>query len=139
MRKYAAACAPILTGTAILAAASFSSIGAQAQSVADSPDQITEIVVTAQKREQRIQDIPISVTAEGGVASVDRGGVSYSAESFVNLPLIDDRLAMRIGGAYRLDAGYVDNVPGGQVQLWSRSATTPPAAFAPVTYASPST
>src|SRR6202165_1857177 len=255
MRNNAAACAPILTAMALLAAASLSSIGAQAQSVADSPDQITEIVVTAQKREQRIQDIPISVsaisgdeieragardfhdlllsipgvsysgaepgqskysirgistaassptvgiylddvslitigtsfagaadpmlvdldrvevlkgpqgtlyggsamggaikyvsrqpamnhfsvTAEGGVASVDRGGVSYSAESFVNLPLIDDRLAMRIGGAYRLDAGYVDNVAGGQVQLWSRSATTPPAAFAPVTYASPST
>jgi iron complex outermembrane receptor protein len=255
MRKYAAACAPILTGMATLAAASLSSIGAMAQSVADSPDQITEIVVTAQKREQRIQDIPISVsaisgdeidragardfhdlllsipgvsysgaepgqsrysirgistaassptvgiylddvslitvgtgfagaadpmlvdldrvevlkgpqgtlyggsamggaikyvsrqpamnhftvTAEAGAASVDRGGVSYSAESFVNLPLIDDRLAMRIGGAYRLDAGYVDNVAGGQVQLWSRSATTPPAAFAPVTYASPST
>jgi iron complex outermembrane receptor protein len=255
MRKYAATCLPIMTGSAILAAGSLSSGDAKAQTVADPADQITEIVVTAQKREQRVQDIPISVsaisgddidragardfhdlllsipgvsysgaepgqsrysirgistaassptvgiylddvslitigtgfagaadpmlvdldrvevlkgpqgtlyggsamggaikyvsrqpamnhfsvTAEGGVASVDRGGVSYSAESFVNLPLIDDRLAVRIGAAYRLDAGYVDNVPGGQVQLWSRSATTPPAAFAPVTYGSLST
>jgi outer membrane receptor protein involved in Fe transport len=252
MRKYAAT--PILTGLALFAAGPLSSSDAKAQSVADSADQITEIVVTAQKREQRVQDIPISVSAisgdeieragardfhdlllsipgvsysgaepgqskysirgistaassptvgiylddvslitigtsfagaadpmlvdldrvevlkgpqgtlyggsamggaikyvsrqpamnrfsvmaEGGVASVAHGGVSYSAESFVNLPLIDDRLAVRIGGAYRLDAGYVDNVPGGQVQVWSKSATTPPAAFAPVTYASPS-
>jgi len=255
MRKYAAARPPILNGLAVLAAVSLSSSGAKAQSAADAVDQIPEIVVTAQKREQKVQDIPISVsaisgdeieragardfhdillsipgvsysgaepgqsrysirgistaassptvgiylddvslitigtafagaadpmlvdldrvevlkgpqgtlyggsamggaikyvsrqpamnqfsvTAEGGVASVDRGGVSYSAESFVNLPLIDDRLAVRIGGAYRLDAGYVDNVPGGEVQVWSKSATTPPAAFAPVTYASPST
>jgi iron complex outermembrane recepter protein len=75
-----------------------------------------------------------AVSAAGGTGYVDHGGVSYNAESFLNIPLIDDRLAMRIGGAYRLDAGYVDNVPGGLVQVFSKSATTPPAAFAPVTY-----
>ncbi|MEA3151780.1 MAG: iron complex outerrane recepter protein, partial [Gammaproteobacteria bacterium] len=46
-----------------------------------------------------------SVTAAGGVASVDPGGVSYNGESFVNLPLIDNRLAFRLGAAYRFDAG----------------------------------
>ncbi|MEA3106014.1 MAG: iron complex outerrane recepter protein [Gammaproteobacteria bacterium] len=75
-----------------------------------------------------------AVTAGGGVGYVDHGGVSYNAESFLNIPLLDDRMALRIGGAYRLDAGFVDNVPGGLVQVFSRSATLPPAPFAPVTY-----
>jgi outer membrane receptor protein involved in Fe transport len=75
-----------------------------------------------------------AVTAEAGVASVSHGGISYNAESFLNLPLISDRLAIRVGGAYQLDAGYVDNVAGGLVQVYSRSATQPPAAFEPVTY-----
>ena len=74
------------------------------------------------------------VTAEGGVGYVDHGGVSYNVESFLNIPLIDDRLALRVGGAYRLDAGFIDNVPAGQVQVFSRSATMPPAPFEPVTY-----
>jgi outer membrane receptor protein involved in Fe transport len=75
-----------------------------------------------------------AVTAGGGAGYVDHGGVSYNAESFLNIPLLDDRMALRIGGAYRLDAGFVDNVPGGLVQVFSRSATLPPAPFAPVTY-----
>jgi iron complex outermembrane recepter protein len=75
-----------------------------------------------------------AVTAEAGTGYVDHGGVSYNAESFLNIPLIDDRLALRVGGAYRFDAGYVDNVPGGLVQVFSRSATSPPTPFEPVTY-----
>jgi iron complex outermembrane receptor protein len=79
-----------------------------------------------------------AVTTSGEIASVDHGGVSYNGESFINLPLIDNRLALRLGGAYRFDAGYVDNIPDGQVQVWTRSATLPPAAFEPVTYSSQS-
>lgn len=74
------------------------------------------------------------VTAEAGTGYVDHGGISYNVESFLNVPLIDDRLALRIGGAYRLDAGYIDNVPHGLVQVFSQSATNPPAPFDPVTY-----
>ncbi len=51
-----------------------------------------------------------SVSTGGDVASVDHGGNSYGGESFINLPLVDNQLALRIGGAYRYDAGYVDNV-----------------------------
>lgn len=80
-----------------------------------------------------------SVTAEGGVASVNHGGISYNGESFLNVPLINNQLAIRVGGAYRYDAGYVDNVPGGQVQVWSHSANPPGAPFAPTTLTSPST
>ncbi len=74
------------------------------------------------------------VTAEAGTGHVDHGGESYDFESFLNIPLIDDRLALRIGGAYRYDAGYVNNAPGGLVQVFSRSVTNPPAPFEPVTY-----
>jgi iron complex outermembrane receptor protein len=80
-----------------------------------------------------------SVTAAGGVASVDHGGVSYNGESFVNLPVVNDRLAFRLGAAYRFDAGYLDEVPGAKVQNWGRSATSPPAAYSPATYPSLST
>jgi iron complex outermembrane recepter protein len=79
-----------------------------------------------------------SVTASGEVASVDHGGTSYGGESFINLPLVDDHFALRIGGAYRYDAGYIDNIPNGQVQVWTQSATQPPAPFAPVSYPSQS-
>ena len=79
-----------------------------------------------------------AATASGEIAGVDHGGISYSGESFINLPLIDSRLALRLGGAYRFDAGYVDNIPQGQVQVWTRSATLPPAAFEPVAYSSQS-
>ena len=79
-----------------------------------------------------------AITAGGEIASVDHGGISYNAESFINLPLIDNTLALRLGGAYRFDAGYIDNVPEGQVQVWTRSATLPPAVFEPVAYSSQS-
>ena len=79
------------------------------------------------------------VSASAGIASVDHGGISYNAESFANLPLLAGVLAVRLGGAYRFDAGYIDNVPDGEVQVWPRSATSPPAAYAPVTYPSQST
>jgi len=80
-----------------------------------------------------------SITAEGGVASVAHGGISYNAESFLNIPLINNQLAVRVGGAYRYDAGYIDNVPGGQVQVWSHSANPAGEPFAPTTITSPST
>jgi outer membrane receptor protein involved in Fe transport len=77
-----------------------------------------------------------SVSAGGELGSVDHGGISYGAESFLNLPLVDNQLAVRIGGAYRFDAGYVDNVRNGEVQVWTRSASLPPAPFEPVSFAS---
>ncbi|MBS0421727.1 MAG: TonB-dependent receptor [Proteobacteria bacterium] len=80
-----------------------------------------------------------AVTAEGGVASVAHGGISYNAESFLNVPLLTNQLAIRLGGSYRYDAGYVDNVPGGQVEVWGHGANPAGQPFAPTTFASPST
>ena len=45
------------------------------------------------------------------VNQVDHGGVGYSGEGFVNIP-ISDKAAIRIVGWGEHDAGYIDNVPG---------------------------
>jgi outer membrane receptor protein involved in Fe transport len=79
------------------------------------------------------------VSASAAIASVAHGGISYNAQSFADLPVLAGTLAIRPGGAYRLDAGYIDNIPDGEVQVWPRSATSPPAAYEPVTYPSQST
>ncbi|PAL24237.1 TonB-dependent receptor [Sphingopyxis sp. GW247-27LB] len=68
--------------TALLAGSAFaaSAVGAQAQETGShmSGDRIDEIVVTAQKREQAVDDVPISITALGGDALRDRGITSTS-------------------------------------------------------------
>lgn len=81
----------------------------------------------------------MSVAAEGGVSTTDHGGTSYKLDSVLNLPLIGGKLGLRIGGYYRYDAGYVDNVPDGTVQNWGRSAALPGQPFEPETYSSQST
>jgi outer membrane receptor protein involved in Fe transport len=80
-----------------------------------------------------------SVNAAGDVSSTDHGGVSYGAESVVNLPLVQDRLALRGGISFRDTAGFIDSVPNAPTQSWGRSTTQPPAAFAPATQPSLST
>ena len=42
---------------------------------------------------------------------VDHGGVGYSGEGFVNIP-VNDKVAIRLVGWGEHDAGYIDNVPG---------------------------
>lgn len=65
---------------ALLASGAFaaSAVVAQAQEAGSraGASEIEEIVVTAQKREQKIDDVPISITALGGDALRDRGIVS---------------------------------------------------------------
>jgi outer membrane receptor protein involved in Fe transport len=43
---------------------------------------------------------------------VDGGGLGYSADATVNLPIVKDRLAIRFSGFSARDAGYIDNVLG---------------------------
>jgi outer membrane receptor protein involved in Fe transport len=42
---------------------------------------------------------------------VAHGELGYTGEAYVNAP-INDRMAFRVVGWYRKDAGYIDNVPG---------------------------
>src|SRR5690606_27290840 len=52
--------------------------------------------------------------ANAGVSGhdVDGGGLGYSADATVNIPLVKDRLAIRFSGFSAKDAGYIDNVAG---------------------------
>jgi iron complex outermembrane receptor protein len=71
------------------------------------------------------------VSAAGDVSTTDHGGISYRTESVVNVPLIEDKLALRGGVSFRDTAGYIDNVPNAMTENWGRSSTLPPAPFAP--------
>lgn len=67
--------------------------------------------------------------AKAGVDEVDHGGVGYHGEAVLNIPLIDDRLAIRLGGGYRLEGGYIDRVAGGDwenVYLRTNATTLAP-------------
>lgn len=49
---------------------------------------------------------------EVGLAGTRDGEPSYNASAAVNIPLIDDRLAVRLVGFYEFEGGYIDNVFG---------------------------
>lgn len=115
----------------VLATLPFCYLSAQAQSVNESADNgaLQEIVVTATRREERLQDIPISVTAIGqeqmaaqGLRSIDdlsrvvpgatfqRMGVSLSANyndenSDINIRGIDSQAGTSTTGI------YIDDTP----------------------------
>jgi outer membrane receptor protein involved in Fe transport len=50
------------------------------------------------------------IGAEGQLASTKGAGeVSYAAKAMVNLPIVTDKLAVRLVALQRVDAGYLDN------------------------------
>jgi iron complex outermembrane recepter protein len=55
-----------------------------------------------------------------GVDSVAHGGVGYQGNGMINLPIIDDKMALRVVVWDEHDAGYIDNVKG------TRTYTLPP-------------
>ena len=46
----------------------------------------------------------------GGLHSIDNGDTGWNADATVNIPLIQDTLAIRLVGFAAKDAGYIDNV-----------------------------
>jgi len=50
--------------------------------------------------------------ADGKIASTKGGEESYDVSGHLNIPLIDDKLAVRLVGFSARDGGYVDNVVG---------------------------
>jgi iron complex outermembrane recepter protein len=54
---------------------------------------------------------------EATLSSTEHGGLNYQARGMVNLPLAQDRVAMRIVGSYRDDSGFIDNVTTGEKDL----------------------
>ena len=53
-----------------------------------------------------------AANAGGGLHTIDGGGNGWDADAMVNIPLIQDKLAIRLVGFGAKDAGYVDNVFG---------------------------
>jgi len=49
-------------------------------------------------------------TVRANVSSTQDGGVGYDASSAVNIPLVDDKAALRVGGFYTHNGGYVNNL-----------------------------
>src|SRR6185436_15944439 len=49
---------------------------------------------------------------EGQVNTIEDGGTGYDVSAMVNIPLVADRLALRLVGFTSEHAGYIDNVLG---------------------------
>lgn len=47
---------------------------------------------------------------EAGANSVDGGANGYSVRGSVNIPVVDDRVAVRVSGFQRHDPAYIDNI-----------------------------
>ena len=48
-------------------------------------------------------------SALANVSTIENGGASYNVKGMVNIPIIEDELALRAVGVYRDNAGWVDN------------------------------
>jgi len=59
-----------------------------------------------------------SANVGGGVHSVDHGDVGWDADAMVNIPLIQDTLAIRLVGFGAKDAGFIDNVLSNTPGRW---------------------
>jgi outer membrane receptor protein involved in Fe transport len=53
-----------------------------------------------------------SANVGGGLHTIDSGGNGWDADVTINIPLIKDKLAIRLVGFGAEDAGYIDNVLG---------------------------
>ena len=99
---------PLLMATSALAQAPDASGGEQD---ANSPPQVGDIVVTAQRRNERLQDVPIAVSAVSG-DNLAKAGIRDAAD----LPLLAPSLNMASTGTYlqpRLrGVGTLGNGPG---------------------------
>ncbi len=47
-----------------------------------------------------------------GMYQIEHGDLGWDADAMLNIPLIEDRLAVRLVAFAAEDAGYIDNVPG---------------------------
>ncbi|MGH2447001.1 MAG: TonB-dependent receptor domain-containing protein, partial [Chloroflexota bacterium] len=50
------------------------------------------------------------VDVEGTTSFTAEGDPSYATNAMVNIPLVDDKLALRMVGTYVKDGGYIDNI-----------------------------
>ena len=87
MRGLLLASASAIVTAFSVGAASAQQAASQQESGAEPTYKIEEIIVTAQKREQRLQDVPVSVTVVGA-AQLDRQGIKSAAELQYAVPVL---------------------------------------------------
>jgi iron complex outermembrane receptor protein len=76
-------------------------------------------IITKQPRADRTE-----ATVEGSISNTDDGDLNYNTNFALNLPLVEDKLALRMVGYHRFDDGFIDNVaapPGSQRNVNSQS------------------
>jgi len=49
---------------------------------------------------------------EGNLSGTDHGGVNYEPSALVNIPIVEDVFAIRLGALYGSDSGWIDNYNG---------------------------
>jgi len=94
----------ILTATAGLAALTAFEAQAQTTSAAPAADMITEVVVTARRREERLQEVPVAVTAFDG-SQLERQGIRQLADIQNQTPSLSANtggIGSRAYGSYTL-------------------------------------
>ena len=64
----------------------------------------------------------ISVWGRLSASAVDHGGIGLGGEAMVNLPLINDRLAVRMVGYRLTDGGWIDNAGAGKDSNLTRTS-----------------
>ncbi|WP_007687867.1 hypothetical protein [Sphingobium indicum] len=77
-RRIAGAASLLMASTAALCSPAFAQQSAAADQSATPVNQIEDIVVTAQKRSENVQKVPIAISALGGEALTNRGFDSLS-------------------------------------------------------------
>lgn len=65
------------------------------------------------------------LTSGAEVATTRDGDPSFEVNGVLNLPLMSDRLAVRMAGLYRDNGGYVDRIPNGTVYNYGASPVDP--------------
>lgn len=58
-----------------------------------------------------------SGSALGEVSAIDGGGMDWRGEGVVNVPVVEDRVAVRVAGGYTRLSGWIDNVTTGEERI----------------------
>ncbi len=62
---------------------------------------------------------------DGEVNTVEKGGIGYTTEAMLNIPLAS-MMALRVVGFYQKDAGFIDNVAGSRTFIGGRTVNNAP-------------
>ena len=70
-----------------------------------------------------------AVKADSSVSETEHGGTNHDVRGTVNLPVMQDRAALRITATYSDDSGFIDNIVTGQHEAGSQTTGSVRALF----------